>query len=45
MFAVFGEERQKSIRGQENKYNTRVQVCEKMSAEEESWGDDNGWPK
>lgn len=42
MFAVVSEERQKSRRGEKNKYDTRVQVCEKISAEEEKWGDDNG---
>lgn len=42
MFAVFREERQKSTRGEKNKYDTRVQVCENISAEEEKWGDDNG---
>lgn len=42
MFAVFSEERQKSMRGEKNKHDTGVQVREKVSAEEEKWGDDNG---
>lgn len=42
MFAVFSEERQRSTRGEKNKYDMRVQVCEKISAEEEKRGDDNG---
>lgn len=42
MFSMFREERQKSTRGEKNKYDTRVQVRENISAEEEKWGNDNG---